>query len=273
MKDYQNNVYNTIIIGSGYTSVGYALSNKNTLILEQSENADTTFYLALTNFNVKTVTAKTLVGKELLEKFSSHNLFKDGAQCLNAFECALCDFILDKGVEILFKTRVLSISEKDNNGIITLTVLTVSGIQTLKTNKLIDARYCHKYNDCSNEQQSKGDCKNFWTVLLMTDNPDVAKQTLLNTFNGAIFENAYFEGRYALHIPIDNFNDFNQMKIEVFDKWTKAKPDCKILYFAPTTFAVPTVVKNGFPIDCEFDNPISAIDSGYNYALNGKGVE
>ena len=63
MKDYQNNLYETIIIGSGYTSIGYALAQKNTLILEQSESVDTTFYLALNNFNASSLEAKTKAGR------------------------------------------------------------------------------------------------------------------------------------------------------------------------------------------------------------------
>ena len=277
MKDYYSNVYDTIILGSGYTSVGYALAQKNTLILEQGESADTTFYLALTNFNAYNPTPTTKAGKSLYQHYASLNLFKAEQQNLNAFECAFCDFIINNGIEILFKTRVFDVREKDEKGIITLTALTVCGVKQFRTKNLIDARPTvdKQIDTCANVQQLSIR-KRFWSVLVMTDNPDSAKKTLTDTFNGAIFEPAFFENRYALHIPVGK-GDFNQIKIDVLDKWTTAKPDCKILYFAPVTYfknynTTPNDTRaTAFPLDCEFTNPISAIDSGYTFATTNKG--
>ena len=42
--------FDTVLIGSGYSSIGYAVGNKKTLIVEEQEIADTHFYLPLRSF-------------------------------------------------------------------------------------------------------------------------------------------------------------------------------------------------------------------------------
>ena len=45
--------YETLVIGSSFASVGFALGGADVLIAEQTEMLDTSFYLPMVNFDYK----------------------------------------------------------------------------------------------------------------------------------------------------------------------------------------------------------------------------
>ena len=85
-------VYDTLLIGCSYASVGYALNSKNTLIVEQTQSADTRFYLPLRSYNLDAYTPTTEYGKSLLDTFNSFKLIDGEKINANALESAFCDF-------------------------------------------------------------------------------------------------------------------------------------------------------------------------------------
>ena len=236
-------IYDTLIIGSGYFSAGFAASHKNTIICEPSEGCDTGFYLPLSGFKHHPYAPKSRDGESLLQIFESLSLFSDGMQNTSAFECALCKYICDKGIDVLLKCRVIS-ADMTADGIIDATVQTNEGLSHVFTRKIIDTR-------------TKAEKKRL-TVLFVTENIRDAERAISLTFDGAFIEPAFYENRYALYIPMGD-TDVNRVKLFVYEKWKKLTSDAKILYIAPTFYS-----PDSSPIsDTSYKNPIEAFEAGY----------
>lgn len=248
-------IYNSLILGSSYTQAGYAIAKKNCIVCEEGESADTTFYLALKNFKIDKISPKTKLGQSLFNIYFKLNLFKNGMQNLNGFECGFCDFLLQNDVKILFKTKRIDTVKEGR--IYKTRIMTVGGIKTIYSKEIIDLKA--PLNKPSNEQVSRR-----WTILYYSKNPDCAKERLLQTFKGATVEPAFFQDRYAIHLPVNEYSDFNQMKLDVFNKWKESKPDCEIVYMSPATYYTST--NTIFPQDFNYNNPVDALETGFKYA-------
>ena len=83
----------TLIIGSGYSSAGFALTENNCLIAEETEMCDTHFYLPLQCYGHKDFAPSEKKKKKKNDTFQKFGLFKNGMQNVNAFECAFCSFL------------------------------------------------------------------------------------------------------------------------------------------------------------------------------------
>ena len=129
-------VYENVVIGSGYTSVGFALANPSTIILEKNQSADVNFYLPLKNFKKLDFTPSCECAKELDQLFTEKGFYKNGMQNTNALECAFCEFILCKNIEINFKSTVVSVTPKKDKYMVTY--YTVNGLNTIMAKKVID---------------------------------------------------------------------------------------------------------------------------------------
>ena len=64
-------VYDSLLIGSSYVSLGYAAAKGNCLIAEESHICDTHFYLPFKSFAYTAYEPKSEDGKRLLSVFSS----------------------------------------------------------------------------------------------------------------------------------------------------------------------------------------------------------
>ncbi len=241
-------LYDAVIIGSGYGSVGFALKNGNSIIIEENQCADPNFYLPLKNFSYTEYTPVTDLGKKLNSVFEKYNLFKGGYMCTNALEAAFCEFLINEDVEILLKARVVNCKKLDD-GTFEVTVITSEGLITIHTKNLFDTR------------PSK-DAKKYLTVISMTENIDPAIKILSEVFENSTFEKAFYDDRFAMYLPVENTCDVNEALIYIHDKWLTAKVDAKILYVAPV-FATKADKNNVlFPKDYNFSNPIEAFEAG-----------
>ncbi len=247
-------IYESAIIGSGYTSIGYALAKGNSIIIEQNETADVGFYLCLKNYNHGTYAPTTQAGKSLLSLYQNLNLINEKEQNLSGFECGFCEFIFQNGLEILFKTRVVETQKED--GIYKLTLITSGGI---------DYVYAKDVLDLTNVTPDKESL----TILYHTDTPNQTESDLKTAFKGCVVENAFFENRLAVRIPVEVNKDFNAAKIEIFDKWKESKINAKILYFAPIFAKIYTTPNNAMQ-DGYYSNPFEAFEYGYNLANSQK---
>ena len=245
MKEFE-----TLAIGCGYASVGYALAKKNTLIVEDGESADTHFYLPLNDFRAVEYAPQTNAGQKLREIFQSFDFYNNGMLNLNGLECAFCDFIFQNNVNVYFRTNVIS-SVKNNDGYL-VTLLTVSGLTEIKVKNIIDARA---------DEQAKREI----TLLYATDTPDQVSKQLQNSFENSRIEKAFFDSRYAIHIPTTK--DYSQTLIYVLDKWKMVNPTAKIIAFAPT---LTLKGKGVSPLyDGRYSCPEQALDNGIILANGG----
>ena len=247
-------IYDTAIIGSGYTAMGYALKKGNSIIIEESETADVNFYLSLKNFFNNQYAPKNEQGKALLSLYESLNLFKGNEQNLNGFECGFCEFVFQNGLEFLFKTRVIDIQKE--NEVTKLSLITSGGIEYVYAKNVLDLT------------KSTPDSKTL-TILYSTDCPTKTEELLKATFSGCVVENAFYDNRYAVRIPVKVNADFNDTKIEIFERWKKANPNAKILYFAPIFANVFSHSKDAMQ-DGYYLNPIEAFEYGVMLATNEK---
>ena len=246
------NIYDTLIIGSGYSSIGYAAACPNTVICEEHQICDTGFYLPLRSFSHKHYSPKTEEGSRLSEIFHSLSLFRGNEQNTNGFEFALCRYISEKQFHILLKCRVICVERRTDN-IYDVTVQTNEGLTHLFSKKILDT--------------ANRSSKKYFTVLFVCDDIEKVKSKLLTAYSGAQIESAFYSRRYALHISADG-PDENGIKLAIYEKWKALGIDAKILYMAPVFYgaADPDKLSDG-----NYDDPIEAFEAGYFYAKeNGR---
>lgn len=246
-------VYDTLLIGSGYASLGFALTRRNCVIIECQQSADTRFYLPLKSFKATNYSPKTKLGKELNQLYSEKGFYKNDMINLNGLECGFCEFISRFNVDIFFKSRVISINKIEE--LYEVSIIGVNGITTLKAKHVIDSTKAYSYDTSL-------------TILYSSANPKKVAQDLITTFPKCSIEKAFFDNRYAVHIPA-NGDDYNLSKRNIFRVWKKAQIDAKIIYFSPV---LSRHITEGNTLNDElYDNPIKAFDVGVEFASLPKG--
>lgn len=240
-------LYNTLIIGSGYSSIGYAMASPETVICEEHQICDTGFYLPLRSFRYNAYSPKTDEGSELLDTFNSLSLFRANEQNTNGFEFAMCKYITQKQLNVLLKCRVVSIVQQPDL-IYDVTVHTNEGLTHLFAKKIVD-------------MSNRAD-EGYFTVLFICNDIEKVKDKLLSVYSDAQIEPAFYAGRYALHVSTYG-TDVNRIKLDIYKKWRSLSIDAKILYMAPVFYGAVNADKL---CDCNYNNPIEAFETGYFYA-------
>ena len=247
--DMQKHIYDTLIIGCGYFSVGYALSKGNCIICEENQICDTRFYLPLKSFQYNPYSPKTAKGARLLDIFRQLSLFEGEMQNTNGFECGFCKYIAETGANILLKCRVVEIAVE--NGIYNVKIQTNEGLSHLYAKNIINT-----ISECIDKE---------FTALFTTEDIGSVSAELKDAFPGAIVEPAFYRKRYALHIPAGEYDE-NTVKLAVYNAWNEKNIKAKIIYMAP---AFSTSSKNPFSDDF-YDNPIKAFEAGCFHAKEEK---
>ena len=237
-------IYNTLIIGGGYAAVGYAAARPDTVICEEHQICDMHFYLPLRSFRYQHYTPKTEEGARLLDIFNSLALFRDNEQNTNGFEFALCKYIAEKQPNIMLKCRVICI-ERTADHLYDVTVQTNEGLTHLFAKNIVDM---------TNNLGEK-----LYTVLFVCDEVEKVTEKLLSEFKSAQIEPAFYPGRYALHISV-NDTDENRIKLEIYEKWRSLGIEAKILYMSPVFYYNANCNKL---CDDNYENPIEAFEAGY----------
>lgn len=253
-------IYDTLIIGSGYASAGYALARENCMICEQNEICDTHFYLPMKQFGYSDYMPMTEQGRELKQIFSDLGLFGEKLQNVNGFESGFCTFLSQKEIDIRLKCRVVD-SKCCADGVNRVTLISNSGLETVYAKKILDT---------CNEALFKRKCL---TILVSTEDINNLEAVFQDVFPGSYWEKAFYEGRYALYIPVEETEDVNLLKLMIYQKWKMYGINAKILYIAPVIgmHMGEGVNENGstdsLPCDDMFGNPIEAFEAGFNYGV------
>ncbi|MBR6765946.1 MAG: hypothetical protein IKM06_05605 [Clostridia bacterium] len=242
-------VYDSIIIGSGYSAVGYTIKNGNTITLEESHTCDTQFYLPLKSFIHTEYKPVTPLGIRLDSHFNKYGLFKDGYMCTNGFEPAFCEFISKESVDILLKCKVISVERLDD-GICKVTIFTAEGFSTVYAKNVFDSK------------GTKDHSKKYLTVLFVTENGESDIKKLSAVFDGSTFTKAFYDTRYVMHLPLKDIIDVNEAISYIDDKWKTADTDAKVLYIPPVFCFTQEANESTFPKDQCFSNPIAAFEAG-----------
>ncbi len=241
-------VYNALIVGCGYASLGYAAAIENTLICEEQQICDTGFYFPLRSFKYIPYKAKTEAGAALEAIFEELSLFSSREQNTNGFECAISKYIIEAKEEVLLKSRVIDIKEQNGR------IFDV----TLSTNEGLIHRFAKKVLWAKNISDKKR-----VTVLFTTKNIEKDSILLSDAFCGAEIEPAFYQDRFAIHINCEGLDE-NTVKVLIYEKWKSVKADAKIIYISPIIYG-DGASENPL-CDLNYDNPIKAFDAGYFYA-------
>ena len=236
-------IYDTLLIGCSYASLGYALARGNCLITEEHQACDTHFYLPLKGYSYMEYAPKTEEGARLLKHFNELSLFRDGMQNTNGFECALCQYVDEIKPSLLLNCRVIRTAEE--NGVKKITVQTNEGLTTVYAKQILDTR-------------AHGEKKRA-TVLFGSKNIENDAPILMQAFPEAKIEQAFYENRYALTFEVNGYDE-NEVKIFVSEQWRAAAIEAKIIYIAPV---FSTVGNFDALCDSRYANPIEAFEVGY----------
>lgn len=243
-------VYDTLIVGCGYASLGYACANKNTLICEEKQICDTGFYLPLRSFRYVPYQPKTEEGVRLFEIFNECSLFSSDEQNTNAFECAMCTYIAEASPTVLLKSRVIH-TERREDGLFDVSLYTNEGILHCFAKKILRAENTVE--------------KKWITVLFTSEDIENDRARLIDAFKNATVEPAFYKRRYAIHVEAEGMNE-NTVKPWIYRRWSDASVGAKIVYIAPILYGRGT----GRPLcDLGYENPIEAFEAGYALAKEG----
>ncbi len=245
--------FKTLIIGSSFSAIGYAEHTANTLIIEESEMLDTSFYLPMRGFEGSPYAAKTEKGKELLQIFSDLGIISDSGMNVNAFEIGLCRYAQRNPKSIYLKCRFVA-AERTDDGY-TATLLHNGGLERISAEKIIDTRAAYP-------------TKQSLAVIFDANGGELNVDEITRVFKNSEPRVAFYEGRYVLYAKT-NATDINDAKAEIINKWTELS-GYRILYIAPVFYQI----YDKYPklSDGTFDNPIEAFEYGMRFAREEDGV-
>lgn len=199
--------YKNCCIGANAFSIGFALANKDTVIIESSENVFSNYVNTINCCSVGK--PKTETGK-MLYKFLSDDgyISKDGLLDTPSFATGGADFVNRNGLNILLGAKLISVSEN------CVTVYTNSGIRKIECERVIDSK------------ESKTD--KIYNCLVFTENKKALKK-----FPGK-FIKSYAENEYVFSLDFDENTTVNEARIEFENTFRKIYPDNEVLlgYFA-----------------------------------------
>ena len=241
-------LYDTLLIGSGYASLGYALARGNTLICEASELCDNDFCLPIRGYGEIRGECESALGKELLDYYAELGLICDGVPNTVALECGFCGFAMKHGADVRLKCRVIG-WEQGEDGVITAGLISGGGIEHVRARRVIDMRTTSGMR--------------YLTLLFTADTgEDVA--AIASAFPEASVESAFYEGRYALYVPIGD-EDYISAKARIYERWSSSEGRAKLLYTAPVV-CIRSEGGREAPCDGDYTDFISAFEAGIGYA-------
>ncbi len=238
-----------IILGSGYAAVGYALTRGETMIVEESEHLDTAFCLPLRSFSYPEAEPKTELGQELLRIWKTLGIIKGELVNTGALEIGLASLALDKRLCPMLKCRVTEIKDR------AVELYSNSGFSSVEAEIIHDARTWDVTPDR--------------LTLLYEAKDDQCEASLLSTFPGASIERTFYDGRYAIHIPIDPKREPNALRAELAGRWEESIRGAKIVMIAPKLAAsLPSKRPSASSLcDLAYRSPLEALEGGVAFAL------
>ncbi len=130
--------FETVILGSGYFSLGYATTHENTLIIEDTQLVDPHFFGTLSGVESNVEKPTAIGAAALYEALVNEGVVKAGKLAVNELEPAVCRFIADKKLNVLLGTFCTAI-EREGDGY-KIEICNNEGLNTVRAQKVIDMR-------------------------------------------------------------------------------------------------------------------------------------
>lgn len=231
--------YDTLLIGAGYSSFGYAAARGGCLVVEEQEIADTHFYLPLRSFCHTPYTPRTAEGRRLEGHFRALGLFRDDRQNVNGFEVALCRYLTENPLPFLLKTRVARQRREGESTVVTL--IGNGGLSKVACRRVIDTR--------------AGERERRLTILITAGSRAEAEAAAKQ--GGFSMTDAFYPGQYALFAPFTG--EINETKLGVAEA-LRGAVGVRVLAMAQAAAADG---EGKLLSDDDHENPITAFEAGY----------
>lgn len=204
-------MFDCIIIGGGYFSVGYVKNHPNSVFIERGELLDKYFCGSFNQGKNWGKKPKSKNSAALSDYFKSLNIICGDKADIAALETAFCSFLKDELPNCLMLTDTVKIEKE--NGIFSVTVYNNEGFSVIKGKKII-------INAPFNSEKSMA-------VRFLAEESEIKR-----IFPGAICEKGFAEGEIYAYIPSDD-DSTAECKMKIIDKWCSAAPNGKLVYTAP----------------------------------------
>ncbi|MBQ7387137.1 MAG: hypothetical protein IJW03_03110 [Clostridia bacterium] len=234
-------IFDTLIIGSCYRALGYALTRPDTVIVEERELCDTQLCLPIYSFEEEKHEPVTELGGSLKKHFEVLSLYQDGMQNTTALEMGFCGFAKEREAEILLKCRVVSTESSD--GCYDVKTVSGAGIKHFFAKRVIDMRAVGE---------------NFSLTMLFEAESAEALSEFAKSIPDSRIEPAFYAGRYAIHAPIPTGEDRLAAAERLYKAFLECDTKARLLHVAYT------VLKDGSDVD--FGGPIGALEEGVRLA-------
>lgn len=185
--------YDTVIVGSGFYSFGYATAHGSTLIVEETHLADRHFSGCLRGFADKAPILTAPGAIALSKHMRDIGIVRDGAVCVPALEAGLCDFLADRVSSVLLGTACMEI-QKDGEEY-RLSLCNNEGLSTVAARRVIDTRV---------------GLGNVLNVLV--------EGKIDNKIQGLSVNNAFYSGQKILSLHFEKRADINLAKVEAYER-------------------------------------------------------
>ena len=237
-------IYDTLLLGSGYYSVGYAEARGNSLIVEEGQVVDTSFYLPMRGFSAEWIQPTTAGGERLYACIKNMGLIDQRGLCVNGLESALARHCLDIGAPLRLKCR--AVRRRTEGELTAVTLQSNEGLCEVYAREVVDTR-----------PHGAVWYQNF---LVTADSYQEIVAPIRTAFPGAEIDFAFYRGRCVITIPAAGYDE-NSIKRMIHARFPRVE-GLKLLYIAPA-FMAGRGGCIGQPGDAGCYGPVEAYDAGY----------
>lgn len=218
----------TVILGSGYFSAGFALNHEGALIIEETQLLDPNFCARLSGFDMKAERPRSPDAASLFDTLLKEGVFNNGKMAVNELEPAFCRFLEKRELNILLGSFCTGLKRKDNG--FELEICNNEGISHISAKKIIDARI---------------PCGSRMNLLV------ALKDGTLPRIEGAA--PAFYPDQCTLSADLDRVTDINEAKSLILEKFEDALAE------AGARIVLTSYRMDGAPIEDAYTDAIGVL--------------
>lgn len=218
----------TVILGSGYFSAGFALNHEGTLVIEETQLLDPNFCARLSGFAMDAERPSSPDAASLFDTLLKEGVFNNGKMAVNELEPAFCRFLEKRALNILLGSFCTGLKRKDDG--FELEICNNEGISRISAKRVIDARV---------------PCGGRMNLLV------ALKDGTLPRIEGAA--PAFYPDQCTLSADLDRVTDINEAKSLILEKFEDALAE------AGARIVLTSYRMDGAPIEDAYTDAIGVL--------------